>query len=1151
MPTYTDSFTIHGAESAGAALSTHTATESGCTWTHLSAPVASLALAAPSYVVPIDTDWSISRCSVAQSDADSACEVDVVFPAGLAGTGQYFGAGLVSRLDGSGDGYAAFLGNNYPTAGKLRYSVYRVAAGTLGFEIGATSAGLDWVAGATYRIRLRHSGTAIHFDISTNGGGSWALVRSETDGAHADAGHFGLIGYRGDSVNPVRLTNFTANASLTPPSPPSRVRPGWPKVSPCRELIGFVLEDIAGTYAPFTSLSESPTCTVDGSPLTLDDRLSRTQVDHGNGSVNSSYITPILAYPVRPAAIRVIADDADASFAHAGTWTLDFADTDTTNDHEYCGTGFSFSNSDGATATWTLPGLVAGDYKLYGMWQDRTGGSRSTDARYVVKQDASTIMAAVSVDQGVPATHDEVGGGLRWQHIGDFAYTAGTCTVILANVANGGSYIMADAVMAVQQPGDTIAPGATVHLTAPDGWCVTASGDVAGLDLDVPLATAEEWNGYAASDPRTMKAGYNLGWNYNYEPNDLYANMWHNTSRWFNVGIDADGNPTDSLATAEVQVRQVLASSSGNYADGTDWWGLATWAPGHYELTFTLGPDGLPTVLQFYDNKVAMSNAVGPTLVSGTRYKFTCDLAVVQPQRSHAILLNFRANKAILDPYLRNTDEVPDGWDKLSHPFLYNFLHGKCSVLRFMDLLLTNNSGCVDFSDFQIGSAITNTEARGPITCAVTAVGPVDVTVADADGARVRPGSFAGKAAIKVTATAHGFKTGQLVTASGGAAGTWADTGGGNTTTTNQRMVLNVVDANHFVLTAPTTTTSPYDFSAHVEPVTLSTTHSVSGHDHQRRGTRAGPDPAPTPRPRFANEVGSDGWINIPHALTDAASAAMADVILDMTTGITPGRQIVVEYTNEPWNYGFGQYNYLTQESRAAGISEGAVVGPVLRPPRVAAPRDLARAGRRQGARPRRRDPVLRLHAVQRGGVQLATTTSSRPPWTTASRSTRWAARRTRRTCPRRSRTGTARPPTPPTTASPPPAWSRSAGSPASTPAAPATSPPSAPGLDDAGFTAAKLMVYEGSPQTLCAGGSDAQLKLDKATAARHHPSLPRRPPRRAVLPPGRPRTSTRWSISSTRHPIMSGPARVGPSGTAATRCRGPATAPTGCTTTC
>jgi hypothetical protein len=64
----------------------------------------------------------------------------------------------------------------------------------------------------------------------------------------------------------------------------------------------------------------------------------------------------------------------------------------------------------------------------------------------------------------------------------------------------------------------------------------------------------------------------------------------------------------------------------------------------------------------------------------------------------------------------------------------------------------------------------------------------------------------------------------------------------------------------------------------------------------------------------LANEVGADPWINLPTHATDDYALRFARQIKTM---LAPKLNLIVEYSNEPWNYGFSQSLWMRDQAAA------------------------------------------------------------------------------------------------------------------------------------------------------------------------------------------------------------------------------------------
>ena len=67
----------------------------------------------------------------------------------------------------------------------------------------------------------------------------------------------------------------------------------------------------------------------------------------------------------------------------------------------------------------------------------------------------------------------------------------------------------------------------------------------------------------------------------------------------------------------------------------------------------------------------------------------------------------------------------------------------------------------------------------------------------------------------------------------------------------------------------------------------------------------------------FANKIGADAWINIPHKATDDYVQQLANLV---NSRLNTGKKVYIEYSNECWNPMFEQYEYCNQKGKALGL---------------------------------------------------------------------------------------------------------------------------------------------------------------------------------------------------------------------------------------
>jgi hypothetical protein len=132
-----------------------------------------------------------------------------------------------------------------------------------------------------------------------------------------------------------------------------------------------------------------------------------------------------------------VIDDGDAGYSASGGWNT-YSGAGAQGDFSYKGIGSGVE-----TATWTLSGLVPGDYLVSATWESYS--NRAVDAPYTVL-DGSTALGTVTVDQRqAPAGFVE--DGVWWQDVGVYQLAGDTLVVRLSDQAGpSGSYVIADAV---------------------------------------------------------------------------------------------------------------------------------------------------------------------------------------------------------------------------------------------------------------------------------------------------------------------------------------------------------------------------------------------------------------------------------------------------------------------------------------------------------------------------------------------------------------------------------------------------------------------------------------------------------------------------------------------------------------------------------
>jgi hypothetical protein len=69
---------------------------------------------------------------------------------------------------------------------------------------------------------------------------------------------------------------------------------------------------------------------------------------------------------------------------------------------------------------------------------------------------------------------------------------------------------------------------------------------------------------------------------------------------------------------------------------------------------------------------------------------------------------------------------------------------------------------------------------------------------------------------------------------------------------------------------------------------------------------------------QLANEVGSDPWFTVPHKVDDNYVVEMARLI---KRELDPDKKIYIEYSNEVWNWSFGQTKWVNEQGLILGLA--------------------------------------------------------------------------------------------------------------------------------------------------------------------------------------------------------------------------------------
>jgi hypothetical protein len=704
-----------------------------------------------------------------------------------------------------------------------------------------------------------------------------------------------------------------------------------------------------------------------------------------------------------------VVDDHDGSpgFTTTGAWTEVVADgshpfnNDIVKNNQYRTATWS---SPSATAVYTFTGLTPGRFDVLALLWEIVGPDRASDALYTVKDGSGATLGTFPWDQTrtLWPRFDRVVGGYDYTRLGYVTLPAGQDTITVTLSQTGGSGILAtDAIALRRLPTPPIGPGDTATITIPEGTIVSDSGPVVAV-ADFPIALVDD-SVLMPFDPapsRRLKVGYNISGLGHDGIAMTFADRGFGNSPWEarggTIAVDSDGELT--AVTGGVAVTYLVT----NATNGIDGRGLLTFVDG---TTIRAEFDFVPTESQpVFDAAAQRATKVAPvgsnpTLsgialanTSGNHWRLTTTVhhqawtpvagRPAEFDRAWSPNLWFQTGSVIrnLEWY---DDTAPVGYAPLTHRVHFDRLAGKgFGFLRLMDILGTNNSKVVDFSDFpppsvrKVGSAPYIGHTAVPVS-----IRPYDTSVADADRVQAIGLNFGGLAAIVMQfATPHGIKEGQEivftgpVTSAPGLDATtiyWSD---GLLFAT----ISGVIDTELICFVAYS---GPYTGSRE-RPDTLTGTVALSS---STVSTHFG---SVHPSYYFDScaELGLSPWVNIPPMATDACCASLVDLALGATA---PGMPVYVEYGNEMWNGGFHHWLYAVIKSQQYIHNHSA--DPVTYPLIIADEQqwyayrssqhfDTARARAVAAGRPP--SDIVRVLGAQTNYV--AATTQSSVPWMAA-----------------------------------------------------------------------------------------------------------------------------------------------------------------------
>jgi hypothetical protein len=648
-----------------------------------------------------------------------------------------------------------------------------------------------------------------------------------------------------------------------------------------------------------------------GTPVALSDPAY-------DASSNSDWIW----WPLGPKRVAELLDDKDATLT--GAWTNQDGSGEKFEPGYWQFANAQFrksadpadkANYTKCEANYTKSLPSSGRYRLSAGVVWLYGPDRTTAQTYTVS-DGQGVVGTFAVDLTRPPSWDRVDNLVRLHDLGHVTLRDTALTVKVSNGATAGS-LVTDAIYLELDLPPPVAPGDTVTFSAPEGTVTTAAGPVAAI-TSAPVAhtTDDVWFPYDASRKRAMAVGYNKTFDQYYFGSRIYADRWPATAGWHpafgTIRTDASGDLTAVSGTAAV----VLWAAIGAGDDFGNWPN----APLSGTAVFRFhNPGGAA------DPGCTLGNSQGPGYTFGPRVwsgvpdadgKYTLRIPFARPDFvplgqatvpypvPYTFEVSFNTSKVITDLEVSIEGETPADRSLMTHPAAVERFKGRgFGALRFLDAMAGNSPNTVEYSDWTPPGVPglwwwNEAEVAGGHAPAVD-VGLASIAPVDADDMARWCRKANGVGWVKATTAApHGLKTGQRPVCRGPK---WPDT-------SDLAFDGNIPDGSKVYLghlqcvaTGPTTlliqvSCPAGDQSRIAGTATLGAPHALTGY---RLRMAHDPVVAYADLMTFARECGVGPWVIVPHLMSDAGIAAMADATL---AGTPPGMVTRVEYSNEPWN---------------------------------------------------------------------------------------------------------------------------------------------------------------------------------------------------------------------------------------------------------
>jgi hypothetical protein len=389
------------------------------------------------------------------------------------------------------------------------------------------------------------------------------------------------------------------------------------------------------------------------------------------------------------------------------------------------------------------------------------------------------------------------------------------------------------------------------------------------------------------------------------------------------MATDSDGHLASLSGGANGLLKFIDVSYNGiDYACYPNAAKSGTWRFFYSYLT----SGGAPTVtLRDFSNSgfllgaltIVSSTVVGPrTEVWATATIDTGDLTPNHPAgRYYSAAVGLQVAGNAIGPDLQILDpQVPSDWTSRFHPSLFGWLEGNgFKSLRFMNSASTIDSHVVEFDDFPVPATVGTLAYRSFPGANVVSFDPLVFDGSDDAGTLALSWFWdftsdfpfeSGWAYVKVTLDADipvadghliQFFGADTLRTHGSMTAAARSTRGDRTSHSASTLTPSCAGCSRRGRTRP--------------PATRTRSRLRRTRRHRLQAfLPIGQGIPPLDQCRFANELGIDPWICIPHLASDDCATQLGTL---WGTNLDADRTLRVEYSNEPWNTLFSQYGYF------------------------------------------------------------------------------------------------------------------------------------------------------------------------------------------------------------------------------------------------